>query len=106
MSNFETKEKSTLRAKCRSVWNWYEERDFKLSGYKRKMTKEQYIMTRTERAISNHKAMTEKSRLRILDATTGLLQEEYKKVNGTWNVSKIAKELNMSVNTVKKYLNN
>jgi len=104
-SNFE-KERSTLRAKCRSIFNWYEVRNWKISGYKRKMSKEEYEMTRTERAKANTKLRAERAKLKVLDATTGLLQNEFKKVNGTWNISKIAKELNMSVNTVKKYINN
>lgn len=103
--NFDGKEKSTLRAKCRSIYNWYELRNFKLNGYKRKMTKEQYEMTRTERALLNTKIRSEKAELKVKDATTGLLQNEYKKKNGTWNISKLANELKMSVNTVKKYIN-
>jgi len=103
-SNFE-KECSTLRAKCRSIFNWYEVRDFKISGYKRKMTKKEYEMTRRERALENNRIRKERAKLKVLDATTGLMQNNYKKVNGSWNISKIAKELNMSVNTVKKYIN-
>lgn len=109
LGNFSSKETSTLRAKCRSIWNWYEQRDWQLSGYKRKYNSKKQLkelqMTRTERALENNKLRTKKAKLKILDATTGLLKEEYKKVNGSWNISKMAKELNMARDTIKKYIN-
>jgi len=100
-SNFE-KERSTLRAKCRSIYNYYFNRDFKISGYKKK-DKEEVMATRIEHIKKVHKKRTEKTKLRIKNLTTGLMKNEFKKVNGTWNISKIARELNMSVNTIKKY---
>jgi len=33
-----------------------------------------------------------------------MFANDLKKKNGKWNIAKIAKELNLSVNTVKKYL--
>ena len=61
-------------------------------------------MTRKERALANAKKMAEESRRKIVNATTGMFANEYKKRDGKWNISKLAKELNMSRPTVMKYI--
>jgi len=102
-SNFE-KECSTLRAKCRSIFNWYEIRNFKINGYKKKDQGE-VMATRQEHIKKVHEQRAERTQLRIKNLTTGLKRDEFKKVNGTWNITKIAKELNMGRDTIKKYIN-
>jgi Fic family protein len=62
------------------------------------------MANRLEHIKKVHQTRTEKTKLKVLNATTGLMQNEYKKKNGTWNITKIAKELKMSINTVKKYI--
>ena len=107
-SNF-TKDRSTLRAKCRSIFNYYEKRDWKLSqGYKRKFKDNDkgLKMTREERARTNTKAREERAKAKVINAITGLMSETYKKLNGKWNISKIAKDTNLHRNTVHKHLNN
>jgi len=99
LSQFINKERSTIRAKCRSVWNWYNNRDWQLPKDKRK-----FEMTRRERAISNSQKRAEEAKRKIINATTGLMAQEYKKSSGKWNIAKLAKELGMSRNTVMKYL--
>jgi hypothetical protein len=99
-SQFEGKERSTIRAKCRSVWGWYETKGWELGKEKRK-----FKMTRRERAISNSIKIAEEAQRKIINATTGKMAQEYKKTNGKWNISKLAKELGMSRNTITKYLN-
>ena len=87
---FDRKDKSTLRAKCRNIWNWYNERNWK--------------MTRKERALTNAKSIKEKKRRQILNAITGIMRDEYIKNDGTWNVYKLTKDLGMSKNTIKRHL--
>ena len=87
---FDRKDKSTLRAKCRNIWNWYNERG--------------WTMTRRERAISNAKSIKEKKRRQILNAVTGIMREEYIKSDGTWNIYKLTKDLGMSKNTIKRHI--
>jgi hypothetical protein len=39
-----------------------------------------------------------------VNAITGLMSPDYQKKNGTWNKSKISKDLKISINTVTKYI--
>ena len=98
LQNFENKERSTIRAKCRSVWNWYNRRDWTLPKGRNGE------MTRAERARKNSQKIAEETKRKIVNATTGMFASEYKKPSGKWNIAKLAKELNMSRNTVSKYL--
>lgn len=99
LNNFiHKKDRSTLRAKCRSVFNYYEEKDFKITK------KERSKMSREEHIKKVHKARAEETERKILNITSGMFADDLKKKNGKWNISKIARELNLSVNTVKKYL--
>ncbi len=96
---------STVRAKCRSIWNWYDERDWELPKiYKRKYTDEEYYMTRRERAISNAKAKSEKARKAVITAVTGIFSDEYKKKNGSWHIIKLAEATGLSRRVVSKHL--
>ena len=108
LGNFENKESSTLKAKCRSVWNWYEQRDWKLSEpYKRKYKDNDkgLLLTRQERALSNAREREEKARNKVINIVTGLMAEIYKKKNGSWHISKIAEDTNLTRKTVAKHLN-
>jgi predicted transcriptional regulator len=103
------KGKSTVRAKCRSVWNWYDTQGWELPKiYVKKYNTPQEIkelsMTRQERAKVNSKLIQEKAKRKVINTITGMFADEYKKVNGTWHISKISKQLAMSRNTVSKYL--
>jgi len=99
LNNFlHKKDRSTIRAKCRNIFNWYEQRDFKITK------KKEWKMSRTDHIKAVHKKRTEETERKILNYTSGLFSETLKKKNGKWNISKISKDLNLSVNTVKKYL--
>jgi hypothetical protein len=109
ISNFlDRKDKSTLKAKCRSIYYWYEERDFKITNYQKKYTteqqREQLKMTRADNMLKVTKAEAEKNERLVKNAISGLMATEYKKPNGKWNVSKLSKELKLARNTVMKYL--
>ena len=99
------KDRSSIRCKTRNVFNWYEKRDFELPKPKEpKQTKGEYKMTRIENMKKVNQERAEEKKRKILNATSGMFAEDLKKKNGKWNIAKIAKELNLSVNTVKKYL--
>lgn len=99
------KDRSTLKSKCKNIFNWYLDRNFELTRtvYEKK-EKDLVMATRTEHA----KKMTEKraneAKKKILNCITGMFAHEYKKTSGNWNIMKIAKDTGTSRNTVMKYL--
>jgi hypothetical protein len=98
LAQFADKERSTIRAKCRSVWAWYEKRSWKIwEGRK-------FTMSRTEAAAAARAARTEQGKRRVISVMTGLMAGEYKKKNGKWNIAKMARELKMHRDTVAKYV--
>lgn len=92
------KDKSTLKAKCRSIWEWYDERNWYLPKRKGKG------MSRQEGIKKAREKRTEDVKRRIFSIVTGMFCEEYKSKSGKWNISKIAKDSGTSRNTVMKYL--
>ena len=102
--NFYYLEKSTLRAKCRAIWNWYNSRDWTIPVNRKTKTDEELLMTRRERALSNAKTIKEQKRKIILNTLTGMFATEYKRKNGAWNISKLSRDLKMSDNTIRKHL--
>lgn len=108
-ANFENKAKdrSTLKAKCRNIFRWYLDRDFNISMNNNnyiKKDKEEVMSTRQEHARKLSEKKSEDAKRKVTNFITGLYAHEYKKKNGKWNTSKIAKDLNMSRNTVAKHL--
>ena len=97
-SNFEEKERSTLKAKCKSILNWYEKRNWYIPKSRKSK------MSRTENMKRVHIERRGKTERRIYSILHGENANEYKKKNGKWNASKIAKHLNMDARTVRKYL--
>ena len=94
----EDKERSTIKAKCRSVVNYYEARNYELNEYKRKLTDEEYLMTRQE----NMKIINERKRIKSeenIRAAVEILKRTGKKIN----VSSVARESGISRPTVYKY---
>ncbi len=108
LSNFlERKDRSTLKAKCRSIFNWYEKRDWELPKNARKRkTKDdkELLMTRQERALKNIEMMQEKARNKVINAVTGLMANTYKKKSGAWHIGMIAEDTSLNRETVSKYL--
>jgi hypothetical protein len=99
------KDLSTLKAKCRSIVNYYIDRNYKLDRYQRKLTDEEYRMTRQEnmRKVNEKRSLT--NRQKIENLLSGMFVEDlYKKPNGKYHISNIMKDLNLSRNTVKKHL--
>jgi len=100
MTQFIHKERSTIRAKCRSIWNYYEKRDFKLNRKKTTKTKEELFMSRQEHIKKVHKERAINTKAVIESLITGM----YKKKNGTWNAVLISKATKITDKTVRKYL--
>jgi len=98
------KDKSTLKAKCRSIWNWYSERDWKKTERIFEKTKEEYKLTRTENMKKIAIEKTDKNYKKVVSVITGLYKNEYKKPNGKWNIMKISKDTNLTRPTVSKYI--
>lgn len=90
------KENSTIRAKCRSVWHWYDKQDFKIPEGRT------FKMSRTENAKRLNEQRKLDSKQKVLDAANTLF---VKNKNGKLIVSKVAKEAEVNVKTAKKYLN-
>ena len=106
LGNFEGKETSTLKAKCRSVWNYYEQRNWTIPvPYKRKCTEEQYMATRQEniRKVHENTAIKNQNKIKaVLDDI--FLQDDIKFKNGKYRVGKIAELTKQNRKTVAKYL--
>lgn len=107
MINFieKSKDRSTLKAKCKNIFNWYLERNFELTQtvYIKK-EKDLVMATRTEHAKKMTEKRSNEAKKKILNCITGMFAYEYKKPNGSWNIMKIAKDSGTSRNTVMKYL--
>ena len=95
---------STARAKAHNIAEWVY--NYYRTGKRVRKIKDdkELAVTRRERALSNAKAQYEKAHRKILNATTGIFANEYKKKDGSWNILRLARELNMSKNTIKKHL--
>ena len=92
------KDRSTLKAKCRSIWNWYDERGWTIP--KRKGLG----MSRQEGAKKAREKRMADTKRKILSIVTGIFKDDYKSKSGKWNISKIAKDSGTSRNSVMKYL--
>ncbi|MEA1936763.1 MAG: hypothetical protein U9N04_01480 [Patescibacteria group bacterium] len=108
-STKQCKDTSTLKSKCRSIVNYYIDKNFELDEYQRKTkTKEEWIMTRTENMKLQNQKLKEKYQNKIKHFITGLYAPNFKfksgKNIGKWNVSKMSKELSISRPTLIKHL--
>ena len=107
ISNFieKAKDRSTLKAKCKNIFNWYLDRNFELTKtlYLKK-ERELVMATRAEHAKKIAQKKANETKKKVLNITTGMFKDEYKKPNGSWNISKIAKDSGTTRPTVMKYL--
>lgn len=99
------KDRSTLKAKCRSIWNYYSKKDWKLpKAYTKKPTGE-VMATRQENIKKVHENTAIKNRNKIKTVLDDIfLQDDIKFKNGKYRVGKIAELTNMTEKTVSKYL--
>jgi hypothetical protein len=101
---FHFKEIQDYKYKCKSIYNYYVENDFTKTYKKVDKTKEQIVASRQEHMIKLNKNKAAEAKRKVVNLTTGLLRNEYKKKNGKWNITKIAEEARVSRDTVYKYL--
>lgn len=110
LKRFPSKDFSTLKAKAKSIFAWYERRNFECyETYTRKFTDEELTMTRSEnmkRVKTNQKSDTRNKIKGVLD--DDVLFNEYRHTEGRWagrvNVEKLAKRLNMRNETIRSHL--
>jgi len=93
------KDKSTLKAKCRSIWNWYNDKGWIIPTRKRKLTDKELKLTRQEAGKKAHKKLAEKTKAKVLKAIAGL-EFMHEKVN----IANVSRDAGVSRNTAKKYL--
>lgn len=86
------KDRSTLRAKVRSVFDWYQSRDWKIDD-------RSFTMSRAEAGRKAHQKLAKDTEAKVRGAVTSLqfLQEKI-------TVSSVAKHASISRNTARKYL--
>jgi hypothetical protein len=104
-NNYEFKDYSTLKSKCRNIWNWYDKKNWQYHLLKKsEKTKEEIMATRIENAKKQNQKKIEVTRRKILSILTGIYSYEYKKKNGDWNIAKISKEAGVSRPSTYKYI--
>ena len=62
------------------------------------------MATRQEHAKKIHTKLANDTKKKVLNCITGMFAHEYKKPNGSWNVTKIANDSGTTRPTVMKYL--
>ena len=62
------------------------------------------MATRQEHALKNSRKIADKTEKKILNCITGMFKDDYKKKDGSWHITKIAKDSGTTRPTVMKYL--
>jgi len=106
LTQFEKKERSTVKAKCRSVWDWYDIRNFEIP--KKHKSQKEYLeitlATRKEHMKKVSKEKAERNKRTVINIMTGLYANDYKKKNGAWHYGKISEATGLSSKTVAKII--
>ena len=87
------KDKSTLKAKCRSIWNWYDEREWTIP------TRKGLGMSRADGARIAHRKKAANTKAKVIGAIKALefLQEKL-------SIANVSRQAQVSRDTAKKYL--
>ena len=108
---FPNKEYSTLKAKAKSIFNWYWDRGFKVyEAYERKTTDEEYQMTRSEnmKRVKTLQKATTQAKIKALIDDSGLFECDFRHKDGQYkglvNVPKLARYMNVSEMTIRRNL--
>lgn len=86
------KDRSTLRAKCRSIWKWYDERDWKTD-------ERSFTMSRADAAAKATAARQERAKAKIQGAIN-ILRLYGKKITA----KAVAEEAGVNLKTAQKYV--
>jgi hypothetical protein len=101
ISQFEHKEQSTIRAKCRSVWNWYNNKDWELPKNKGRKSE----MSRTEHIKKVHQNRRQKTWNKINAVLEDMfVQNKIRKKNGKLKIKAIAEIADIDYRTVSEHL--
>jgi len=89
-----SKDKSTLSAKCRSIWNWYDARAWTIPTRPKGQG-----MSRSENAIKQAENKADKTKAKVIGAIEALnfLQEKL-------SIANVSRQAQVSRDTAKKYL--
>lgn len=106
LNQFIDKERSTIKAKCRSIWHWYEERNFQLpqKHKEQKIYLEETMATRKAHITQLNRTRGEQNKRAVINVITGLFADDYKKKTGAWHFAKIAEQVSLSSKTVAKII--
>lgn len=111
LEQFSSKEFSTLKAKAKSIFNWYHTRGFKIFGaYERKTTDEEYQMTRSEnmKRVKTLQKATTQAKIKALIDDSGLFECDFRHKDGQYkglvNVPKLARYMDVSEMTIRRNL--
>ena len=111
LEQFSSKEFSTLKAKAKSIFNWYHARSFKTFGaYERKTTDEEYKMTRSEnmKRVKTLQKATTQAKIKALIDDSGLFECDFRHKDGQYkglvNVPKLARYMDVSEMTIRRNL--
>lgn len=111
LEQYPQKEYSTLKAKAKSIFNWYWARGFKTFGaYERKTTDEEYQMTRSEnmKRVKTLQKATTQAKIKALIDDNGLFECDFRHKDGQYkglvNVPKLARYMDVSEMTIRRNL--
>lgn len=107
MFEAKAKDRSTLKAKCRDVWAWYEKRDWRLSllAKRNKKSKEEVMATRLQHIKKVNQNRKTKVKVAIKTVLEDMfVQEQIKYKNGNYKISAIAELTGISRQAVSRYL--
>ena len=111
LEQYPQKEYSTLKAKAKSIFNWYWARGFKTFGaYERKTTDEEYQMTRSEnmKRVKTLQKATTQAKIKALIDDSGLFECDFRHKDGQYkglvNVPKLARYMDVSEMTIRRNL--
>lgn len=111
LEQFSSKEFSTLKAKAKSIFNWYHTRGFKIFGaYERKTTDKEYQMTRSEnmKRVKTLQKATTQAKIKALIDDSGLFECDFRHKDGQYkglvNVPKLARYMDVSEMTIRRNL--
>jgi hypothetical protein len=94
---------STIKAKCRSIWQWYLERNWK-TGRKTRVyeTKEELMASRQEQIEKARAKKMEDARNKVINAQR--LIKHFGEQDGKQSLRAVTRQSGCSNNTVKKYM--
>lgn len=97
---------STVRAKCRSIWNWNDKRDWQLpKSYERKYTDEELRMSREDhiKKVNENKKLKTQAKIKAIIEDM-FVQDQIKTKAGKFKAKAIADLLELDQRTVSTHL--